>query len=168
MILIADPYIIFPLLGGVIGLITAVFSLLWFKRQCSRKIPVNTTCASPSERSEIRAMWQENGLDQELEPLLERRLEGMIDAMKEQIPMAGMLISKAREDKLKAQAHIELVKAIPEIKQIILHHLEVRPATEGQIRPQPGVSKPKCLISYAVASTVLGAILGFLFQLAAF
>lgn len=124
----SELFFVLPVLGGIISLLAGLIAIFWFRFTVSACSPA-VQKFHPLANVDVRGVWQENGLDQELEVLLDRRLTGMVEAMKEQIPMAGMLLSQAREEKLKGQAQIELVKAVPEIKQMLLHHLEIRVKT---------------------------------------
>jgi len=58
----------------------------------------------------------DDGVNNE-DDLINHRLDAIIAAFKEQIPMIGMFLSKTKEDSLKKCAREELVKLIPEFKQ---------------------------------------------------
>lgn len=65
-------------------------------------------------------LWEAANLDQEIDSRISKHLDEVVASFKAQIPMATMFITQAREDKLKEQAHSQLIKAIPEIKQLLL------------------------------------------------
>ena len=65
---------------------------------------------------EFKKILDDDRLDQEVQCLIDKRLDDVITAFKVQIPMAGMFIGKTRENSLKEVAMAELMKLIPSVK----------------------------------------------------
>lgn len=61
------------------------------------------------------------------EPLIERKIDGFIEQMKHQIPLASMFISSSLIGKLKNQGKEEILKAVPEVKRHLLERLSHNP-----------------------------------------
>lgn len=56
-------------------------------------------------------------IDEEMEALIDERLNEIIVGFKKKIPMINMVLSQAKEEELKAFAKGELIQVIPVIKQ---------------------------------------------------
>lgn len=97
---------IIPIFGALIGAVAAYV--------CSFQL-----------RIQLKMMLkglQESGneiVTEKLEEIIDLRLDKLITTIKEQIPMASMLLGQAREDQLKHEAREELLKAVPSITDLI-------------------------------------------------
>ncbi len=68
---------------------------------------------------EFKSILDDSHLDEEVQGLIDKRLDDVIMAFKVQIPMAAMFIGKARENSLKEVAMKELLNLIPSVKDKI-------------------------------------------------
>ncbi|MEI8124267.1 MAG: hypothetical protein WCG42_00750 [Parachlamydiaceae bacterium] len=64
--------------------------------------------------------FEESSLVQQGEELINRRLDAVIIAFKEQIPIVTMFLSQSKEEALKECAKKELYRLIPECQQFIV------------------------------------------------
>lgn len=117
-----------PLGGAFIALMTAIPCCYWL-RKCYMTTDINSMLVqeflgSVDRKKMFTHLWDEMELDEEIGSLIDRHLDQLIAAFKVQIPMIGSVLSTQREDKLKQQAHVELMKLIPAMKQKILDLLE--------------------------------------------
>lgn len=58
------------------------------------------------------------------EPLVEKRLEAFLQNLKEQIPLASMLITSNLVTKMKEQGKGEILKMVPEVKRTLIEKLD--------------------------------------------
>lgn len=79
-------------------------------------VPANTP--SDEEKSKL--------VDEHVEAIIAKHLDDVVTSFKSQIPMAGMLLGQAREEKLKEQARKELFKAVPAIKAVVVNPQTVK------------------------------------------
>ena len=101
-------FVVFPL-GGI--LISS--SILWMFRLYMHR---QTGPLLQRLEEEFKKILDDSRLDEEVQDLMDKRLDDVIAAFKVQIPMAGMLIGKARENSLKEAAMVELMKLVPSVK----------------------------------------------------
>lgn len=124
-----------PTGGALISFCTALAVCLWLRSGLQKKIKDGAIAkgilSSFDKKMAFANLWEEWRLEKEIGSLIDKQLDHLIVAFKEQIPMIPMFLTKVREDKLKEQAHIELIKLIPGIKQHLLDRLDTN--ENGQI-----------------------------------
>jgi hypothetical protein len=69
----------------------------------------------------------------EVSPLIEHRLQNLVDQLKHEIPMGEILLSGPLAERLKGRARDEIMKGLPEIKDQIRDKLEKEFAFEEQL-----------------------------------
>lgn len=109
-----------PIAGAIISCSTLIVCSFWIRNDC-RKFYGGAIIEEFSKC--FINLWHIWNIEKEIESLIERSLENLVATFKEQIPIAGTFLSKAREDSLKERARLELIKLIPSIKQQLLEHL---------------------------------------------
>jgi hypothetical protein len=62
-------------------------------------------------------------LNAEVEPILDEKLDGVIDQYRQQIPMLSMFLTEALTAKVKTTAKLEILKALPDIKSRLITKL---------------------------------------------
>ena len=72
----------------------------------------------------IRAKIQELDLEKEVSPLLDLRLDRLIEQLKKQVPMGEYFLSGAFVERLKARAKEEILQTLPEIKERLIEKAE--------------------------------------------
>lgn len=155
--------LILPLAGALIAIATALATCLWLRRQADPQPACLVTPTPAADASpDLLPQWQAGHLDLELDLLITRHLDDMVKAFKEQIPMASMFLSQAREDKLKGQAHAELIKAIPEIKQLVLDKLTCPAIDQAPLAPLQERQCATCIYSLCAFAAIFGASAGLL------
>ncbi len=163
---------IIPFTAVFIACCTAWLCCFWLQRKyrvLTQDKPLKLIIEPPVDQA---TMWKEGLFDRDLEVLIGRRLDAMVVAVKTQIPMIGMLLTQSREDKLKAQAHEEFIKLIPEIKEAVAaRYAEQGTGSEG-VASIPMMQEPLEKLtaglwkSWAYAAVGLAALLGLFVGLA--
>lgn len=62
-------------------------------------------------------------LKKEVSPILDEKLDGFIEKLESQIPFGGILLTQSFKAKMKSQAKQEMLNALPEIKEVLVHKM---------------------------------------------
>lgn len=182
-----------PLFGALIGWLAAITALLFliYPRQpinfgvCKLQglIPkygkqiAGELAQSLSQDFSIESWLQDKlaspNVQRDVQNLINTRLDGLVDALRNQIPMGEIFLRGAMAEKLKKQAADELMKMLPEIPQALSEHLSVNDvATNFLDKPinfsrqkQFEASIKKIIKWDLLGITLSGALLGFLIGL---
>lgn len=148
--------IISALFGSLLSLITLIF--LFFPKKAFELLGIKIQGLFPQFFSEDTFSKLE--LQDDISPVLDKRLDRFTDKVKEQLPMAGMFLRGSVEEKLKAQAKAEFMSALPEVLKLIFHQLSHSKIIRNFLW--------KTLKYYIIKLIVIGAIFGALFGLLIF
>jgi hypothetical protein len=72
-------------------------------------------------------------MEKEIAPLLEHRLQTLVEQLKHEIPMGEILLSGALAERLKERARQEIIKGLPEIKDRLGERIKEEFALEAKI-----------------------------------
>lgn len=67
----------------------------------------------------LQEQLESPSLQQDFEILIDKRLDGLVDALREQMPLVEMFLTQKLAGKLKHHASVELMKMVPQIPQSI-------------------------------------------------
>lgn len=103
-------FILIPVTTALAACLSMLIALIATKRQAM--------IAAKAEFASLGSSLQTTApqFEEEVEVLLDEKLERTIEAFKAKIPLAGMFLSKEKEASLKEVARNELMKAVPSLK----------------------------------------------------
>jgi hypothetical protein len=81
----------------------------------------------------VQKKLNEEGM-QAFRDFMENRYEGFMQALKQRIPMASMVLTGNLETSLKEQVQVEIEKLLPEFKQLIMDRVMTPEELEGWIK----------------------------------
>lgn len=165
------PLLTIPALGALISVITvysvyrAVFSIFFNSKHLkiiTAKLLSNFNIEELVQ-SEISKIDWEKGLS----PLLQKKMEHLLDLFKQQIPMAAMIITPQLTVKLTDLATPELLKLVPELQTMLLDKIDADKIKEriceklSEIAPQTvhQIAAP-FLLKACICACILGFAIG--------
>jgi uncharacterized membrane protein YheB (UPF0754 family) len=112
-------------------------------------------------------------LEEELSPILDKRLDLLIDNLKLHIPMGGLLLAETLTSKVKHRIKMEILKALPEVKKSLRNKVQkefnLLPFMEERIRSYDLKQIEKMIYQHGKQQILqlkgLGAVIGFIFGL---
>lgn len=122
--------ILLPLFGALFGWLSiSVFQYALFHWIIPNKLPGIKEAAVQKLSGAINfshLFKKMEGIDfaSEVEPLIDQRLDHLVDQMKPSIPMGEILLSGALAQRLKERAKAEILDAMPELKQQLIKKIE--------------------------------------------
>ncbi len=112
---------VIPFLDALILGLAVYLTNLWFFRKANLWPLVAQTIATLEDQ--LHRKLEAADIHMDVDSLLEQRLEALILLLKQQIPMASMLLSGSLAEKFKGQAKVEILKMLPSLKQRLLDRL---------------------------------------------
>ena len=92
-----------------------------------------------------------------IEPLLDKRLDLVVENFKQEIPMASMFLSGALANKFKNKGKSEILKMLPEVKTFLIEKF-LQDFELDTLMPSPSTLAKKMAFCGAILGFILGAI----------
>jgi len=108
---------------------------------------------------------QSDQFDQEVEELIDHKLDDLVMVFKRQIPMASTFLTGGLLIKLKASAKVEIVKMIPDIKAKLLLRVRRDMKSTHLFDQHADCINVKRIDRYCLIYASIGALIGFLLGL---
>ena len=152
---------IIPILDALILGLIVYLSGRWFFRMENLKPLIARTMDSLEEQ--LHRKLEAADINMEVDSLLEQRLDALILLLKQQIPMASMLLSGALAEKFKGQAKVEILKMLPNLKQKLLdrlsHEIDIKEWVLKQIQE---MAIEKQILRYSLYAALIGLVVGII------
>ena len=156
-------YLLLPLIDAALLALVAFLAMRWFFRK-EKLMPIIAKVMNSLEE-QLQRKLEAADINMEVDSLLEQRLDAILLSLKQQIPMASMLLSGALADKFKGQAKGEILKMLPGLKERLLERLSkeinLKEWVLGQV--QELASKKlalRCIVYAALIGFLMGLING--------
>ncbi|WP_068468693.1 hypothetical protein [Candidatus Protochlamydia phocaeensis] len=109
-----------------IGLICRLlfYSIIPSKQERLRQLMTEKALAEIGTEQNLAEKIESIDLEEEVAPILDQRLEALVDQFRSQIPMAGMFLAGPFIERFKLKAKVEILKALPSIKNNLIQKIE--------------------------------------------
>lgn len=118
-----------PIFGAFIALLT-VWAISWVILRWVLKHPetiarsiTDSLIANDQAIQLFEGLLDSGDMETQVQPILDTRLDHLVDTLKVKIPMANMFLTGPMVEQLKAVAKEELIKIIPDIKNLLVEKL---------------------------------------------
>lgn len=143
-------FYLLPSLGALIGILSVfiTYYCLW------RRLEKSKTLILQRLSQKFDNLEQQEGFSE----ILDDKLDGFIDGLRNQIPMGTMLLTQALSGKIKELAREGILKMMPDIKELLLNQLSQEMPVETIVLD---ILRPE-LCRIVIYAALLGFILGLL------
>lgn len=140
---------VFPLLGVLLAVSSTLFTyfMLWKRLRKSKKKILES----------FESQLAQIGSSEDLDSLVEAKLEGFMQNLRIQIPMGAMLFTPALSEKIKAVVREGLLKMLPDLKKKVIERVSREIQVEKVLLE---LLKPE-LFSVLTCNALLGLVVGF-------
>jgi len=120
--------LLIPLLSAAIGGVTVALGSRWMLQKVFQRDRVATALSLFLQEldadSELQKALDKIEWQNEIQGLLEKRLELLVLIFKQQIPMASMVLTPTLTEKLNLLATQEIIKIVPDLKRLLAEKLQ--------------------------------------------
>lgn len=140
---------VFPLLGVLLAVSSTLFTyfMLWKSLRKSKKKILES----------FESQLAQIGSSDDLDSLVEEKLEGFMQNLRMQIPMGAMLFTPALSEKIKTLVREGLLKMLPDLKKKVIERVSREIQVEKVLLD---LLKPE-LFSVLTINALLGLVVGF-------
>jgi hypothetical protein len=114
-------YFIVLLFNAFLGwlTITLLVNLLFYKEKELKKAMALAALRELGDNPILTKM-EELDLEKELEPIIDKRLDNLLESYRQDMPMLALFMTPELSQSIKGKGKVEILKALPDIKESLL------------------------------------------------